>query len=178
MDSITKKAAQVRLVIFDVDGVLTDGSLYLAETKELIKAFHVHDGLGIKLLQDSGIPVAIISSRESAIVQQRLEALGVRYIYQGQNEKLPAFEALLTELNIPYDAVAYVGDDLPDIPLIQRAGFGVAVANASNHVKQYAVWHTSLNGGAGAAREVCEFILNAQGKLNSAIENIVRYDYA
>lgn len=170
MDSLTKKAAKVRLVIFDVDGVLTDGSLYLSETKELIKAFHVHDGLGLKLLQENGIVVAVITSRESAIVQQRLEALGVRHIYQGQTEKLPAFEALLTELNIPYDAVAYVGDDLPDIPLIQRAGFGVAVANASMHVKKYAAWQTSLAGGAGAAREVCEFILQAQGKLTRALE--------
>lgn len=170
MDAITKKAAHVRVVIFDVDGVLTDGSLYFSETKELIKAFHVHDGLGIKLLQENGIIVAVITSRDSAIVQQRLESLGVRHIYQGQTEKLPAFEALLTELNVPYDAVAYVGDDLPDIPLIQRAGFGVAVANASNHVKKYAAWQTSVNGGAGAAREVCEFILQAQGKLISAVE--------
>lgn len=172
MNFIQQKAAVIKLAIFDVDGVLTDGKLYFNETKEFIKVFHVHDGLGFKLLQENGVAVAVISSRESDIVKQRLEALGVRHIYQGQTEKLPAFEKLLAELNVTPNEVAYVGDDLPDIPLISRAGLGIAVANATAYVKQHADWQTKVSGGQGAAREVCEFILQAQGKACPCIRKI------
>ena len=159
---IQVKAAKIKLVIFDVDGVLTDGRLYFAPNGEELKVFYVHDGLGIKLLQEAGITVAIISSRESPIVVQRFGSLGVRYIYQGQADKRPAFDQLLKELKINAEHVAYVGDDLPDLPLIQQAGLGIAVANAQPAVKQHADWQTTLKGGKGAAREVCEFILQAK----------------
>jgi 3-deoxy-D-manno-octulosonate 8-phosphate phosphatase (KDO 8-P phosphatase) len=166
-DTIADRAIAIKLVISDVDGVLTDGRLYFAPTGEEHKVFHVHDGLGIKLLRQANIEFAVISSRNSPIVAQRMQNLGVNHIYQGQVQKLPAFESLLTALQLPAAAVAYIGDDLPDLPIIRRVGLGICVANAHSLLKRHAHWQTQAKGGKGAIREVCDFILNAQGKLEN-----------
>lgn len=171
MNSLMQKAAAIKLVIFDVDGVLTDGRLYLGETQEIFKPFHIHDGLGIKLLLQTGVEIAIISGRESPIVQQRLLDLGVEHIYQGQTDKVPSFEMLLQKLRLTADQVAYVGDDLPDLPLIRRAGLGITVANAPAFLKEHADWQTQAIGGQGVAREVCEFIMQAQGTLANILQS-------
>jgi 3-deoxy-D-manno-octulosonate 8-phosphate phosphatase (KDO 8-P phosphatase) len=129
----------------------------------------VHDGLGIKMLQASGIKVAIISSRESLVVTKRMQSLGVEFIYQGQKDKRTAFNHLIAQLKINPEHVAYVGDDLPDLYLIKTVGLGIAVANAVSAVRENALWCTEKKGGDGAAREVCEMILQAQGTLKDLI---------
>jgi 3-deoxy-D-manno-octulosonate 8-phosphate phosphatase (KDO 8-P phosphatase) len=168
---ILEKAKKIRLVIFDVDGVLTDGCLHLGPQGEEHKIFHIHDGLGIKLLQQTGVKVGIITSRRSQVVEQRMAYLGIQYVYQGIADKQPVFNELINQLKLDVTEVAYVGDDLPDLPLIRRAGLGIAVANARPIVKQHAAWHTQTCGGQGAAREVCELIMQAQGTLEPALQN-------
>lgn len=167
---ILAKAAKIKLAIFDVDGVLTNGQLYFHPNGDELKVFHVHDGLGLKLLQQSGVAVAIISSRTSAAVEQRLTALGVQHIYQGQADKRPAFDQLLTKLKLTTEQVAYTGDDLPDLPLLRSAGLGIAVANARPLLLQHAAWQTQASGGQGAVREICELIMQAQGTLANALK--------
>lgn len=167
LDLILQKAAKIKLLICDVDGVLTDGHLYLGDTSEILKTFHIHDGLGIKLVQQTGIVVAIITSRESPIVYQRMQSLGVQHIYQHQIDKMPAYENLLSTLQLTDEQVAYVGDDLPDLPLIQRAGLGIAVANANAFVSHHATWQTRTPGGHGAVREICELLMQAQNTLST-----------
>lgn len=162
MLNIIENAAKIRCLILDVDGVLTDGRLYFNEQGEVVKVFHAQDGLGIKLLQQAGITVAIISGRNSPIVQKRAEELAIAHIYQGQENKLPALEQLMMKLGLTDEQFAYVGDDLPDLPLIQRVGLGIAVANAVAAVKKHALWQTQRSGGDGAVREVCDFLLEAQ----------------
>ena len=163
---LLKKAARIKLIIFDVDGVLTDGKLYFDSKGREQKVFHVHDGLGIKLLQQSGVKVAIISSRNSTAVKKRMKNLGIEHIYQGQENKSIAFANLTKKLQVSPEQIAYVGDDLPDLPLICKVGLGIAVANAVPLVKQYAYWQTHAKGGEGAVREVCEIIMQAQGMLD------------
>ena len=160
-NDVLKRAALVRLAIFDVDGVLTDGKLFFTDDGREIKAFHAHDGLGLKLLQSAGVTVAIITTRESPIVSHRMAELGVDHVYQGQKDKLPVFESLCTALKLEPEMVAYTGDDLPDLPLIQRVGLGIAVANAHPTVREAAHWVTRTPGGEGAAREVSDLILSA-----------------
>lgn len=149
----------VKLLILDVDGVLTDGKIYISSTGEELRAFHVHDGMGISCLLKAGIEVAIISSRENPLVLHRMKELGVTRIFQGQKNKLTAYDALLSELKLTDNAVAYVGDDLADIPVMQRAGIAIAVANAVDAVKQIADWQCTRAGGEGAVREVCDRLL-------------------
>lgn len=165
MDNILKKAAKIELLILDVDGVLTDGHIYLSEHQEIFKAFHVHDGLGIKILQSSGIQTAIITGSQSAIVRLRAKYLGIPHVYQVNENKVEAYEHLLEKLGLNHEAVAYLGDDLPDLPLMQRVGLGIAVANAIPFIREHASWVTQANGGKGAAREVCDLILRAKGLL-------------
>jgi 3-deoxy-D-manno-octulosonate 8-phosphate phosphatase (KDO 8-P phosphatase) len=170
-NDLTKRAKKIKLVIFDVDGVMTDGRLYFDPQGNELKVFHVHDGLGIKLLQTSGVKVAVITSRQSLVVKQRLTSLGIQYIYQGQHNKYPVFQQLMNDLQLSAAEIAYVGDDLPDLPIIQHVGLGIAVANARDTIKQHAAWQTTLSGGAGAVREVCELIMQAQGTLDTAYKN-------
>lgn len=165
MQHILAKAANIQLAIFDVDGVMTDGQLHFTENGESLKTFHAHDGQGIKLLQKTGVHVAIITSRKSPIINQRMETLGVTHIYQGQTNKMAAFDDLLNAFKLHPDQVAYTGDDLPDLALIRRAGLGIAVANAIPWIKQHADWQTKATGGNGAVREVCELIMRAQNTL-------------
>lgn len=161
-DPLQSKAKQIKCAIFDVDGVFTNGLLYYTDQGVEIKAFHVHDGLGVKLLQKHGILVAVISSRESPLVSKRMQELGIQYLYQGYADKMIAFEHLLSEHPINPNQIAYMGDDLPDIPVMQRVGFSITVPNANHAVQKIADWKTTALGGHGAVREACEYILQAQ----------------
>jgi len=160
------RAANVELTIFDVDGVLTDGRLVLGPNAQEFKNFHVRDGLGLVMLRESGVAVAIITGRESTVVAERMAELGIDLVFQGQRNKLSAFETLLSSLNIAAGAVCYVGDDLPDLPVMRRVGLPIAVADADMRLSEYAVYQTAAKGGCGAAREVCELIMTAKGSLD------------
>jgi len=162
--SIDQKFRRIKLLILDVDGVLTDGKIWLTPDGNEMKSFHAHDGMGIKNLQKTGIPVAVISSRNSSIVTKRMHELGVTHIYQGQTTKLSAFEELVSLLNIPKDAIAYVGDDLVDLPVMEQVGLSIAVANAVTSVKEQADWQTQTMGGHGAVREVCDRLIQLSSK--------------
>lgn len=165
LQAIRDRAAAIRLVIFDVDGVLTDGTLFLGDDGQEYKAFHSRDGHGMVMLRQSGIALAVITGRTSRVVSLRMEGLGVQHIYQGQREKLPAYEELKGRLALDDSQIAYVGDDVVDLPVMRRVGLAVAVADAHPQVLAEAHWRTSLPGGRGAARELCELILDAQGRL-------------
>ena len=161
-----ERAKNIKLVIFDVDGVLTDGSLWFSDTGESVKPFFVHDGLGFRLLQRAEIEIGVITARNSKAVEQRLTALNVKHYYFGRENKRPAYEELRDKLHLTDAQVAYLGDDLPDVPLIRQVGLGATVPNASSFVKEHAVWESTRQGGRGAVREFCEFILSAQDKLH------------
>lgn len=173
MLDIINKAKPVKLLVTDVDGVLTDGSLFFGNSGEEMKAFSILDGLGIKLLRDSGIDTAIITGRVSDLVARRAGELGITLIYQGREDKRTALEELCGDLQLPLSAAAYIGDDLPDLGAIRAAGLGVAVANAHSFVAQHADWQTSRQGGAGAVRETCELIMKAQGTLTASWERFL-----
>jgi 3-deoxy-D-manno-octulosonate 8-phosphate phosphatase (KDO 8-P phosphatase) len=169
MQHILEKARKIRLVIFDVDGVLTDGSLYLTDGGEEIKAFNSHDGHGIKMLRASGVKVAIITGRESRCVDLKAKDLGITLVYQGAKIKLPVFETLLKKLELDASACAYVGDDLIDLPVMLRCGLAICVPAAPALVKKHAHYVTQLEGGRGAAREVCEILMRAQDTLDDLL---------
>ena len=160
--ALVERAANVRLMVFDVDGVLTDGGLlYTADGHEL-KRFHVHDGLGIKRLLEAGIQVAIITARRSGAVAARMKELGVDHVYQGQADKLACLGNLLHALGITREHTAWMGDDLPDLPAMQAVGLAIAPANAHHQVLHHAHWTTRLGGGEGAAREACDLLIAAR----------------
>ncbi|ULU27182.1 KdsC family phosphatase [Dyella terrae] len=161
---VLARAAKIRLVVFDVDGTLTDGRLWYAEDGHETKVFHVHDGLGLKRLMANGVQVAIISARISHPVALRAEELDIAHVYQGQGDKRASLEQLLEALNLTPEQAAFVGDDLPDLPPMRMVGLAVAVANAHPWVAEQSHWRTHLGGGMGAAREVCDMVLHAQGK--------------
>ncbi|MGB5307079.1 MAG: 3-deoxy-manno-octulosonate-8-phosphatase KdsC [Gammaproteobacteria bacterium] len=167
MKDILEKAAQIRLVIFDVDGVLTDGSLFLSDDGQEYKAFNSRDGHGIKMLMKHGVEVAIITGRTSRVVEHRMENLGIRHVYQGKLEKLPVFEQLISKLGVPAEATAYVGDDVVDLPVMRRVGLAIAVQDAHPLVRKHSHWQTPHAGGRGAARDVCEMLMEAMGVLES-----------
>ncbi len=169
MQDLIEKARAVRLVIFDVDGVLTDGSLFIGDGGEEYKAFNSRDGHGMKMLQKSGVPIAIITGRTSEVVRHRMDSLGIAHVYQGQLDKLPAFEELIAKLGLTPEQVAYVGDDVVDLPILIRVGLAIAVQDAHELVKQHCHWTTPNPGGRRAARDVCEFIMQAQGNLESQL---------
>lgn len=173
MTQLIEKAKKIRLVIFDVDGVLTDGSLIYGKQGIEQKIFHVHDGQGMKFLIDSGVEIAIITARESEIINQRMHALGVKYIYQGNIDKLPAYEDLKKKLQLTDEQIAYVGDDMPDLPMLVRVGLPITVADSHKTIQQYAHWITKANGGRGAAREVCDMIMEAQGTYQAAVDSFL-----
>lgn len=165
---LVQRARGVRLLVLDVDGVLTDGKLYFLADGSEAKAFSTLDGQGIKMLMHSGIQVAIITGRTSTIVERRAANLGIEHVVQGREDKRVALDELLSTLQLSYQQVAYLGDDLPDLAPIRCVALGVAVANANSFVRQHAQAVTSLYGGEGAAREFCEFIMAAQGSLSAA----------
>jgi 3-deoxy-D-manno-octulosonate 8-phosphate phosphatase (KDO 8-P phosphatase) len=165
------KAKDVKLVIFDVDGVLTDGSLYLGDDGQEYKSFNSRDGHGMKMLQKSGVVIGIITGRTSEVVRIRMESLGIEHVYQGKLDKLPAYEELRDKLGLRDDQVAYVGDDVVDLPIMRCVGLAIAVNDAHAFVLQHAHWQTPHEGGRGAARDVCEMVLEAQGNLKSALDS-------
>ena len=167
-EDILHKAKNIKLLVCDVDGVFSDGRIYLGNDGEELKAFHTKDGFGIKALGHSGVDVAIITGRKSAIVANRMSALNVKHIVQGQEDKLPALQALAQQLNLSADEIAYIGDDIPDLACILHVGLGVAVEDAHPSVLVGANYQTFTRGGFGAVREVCDLIMQCQGTLNSA----------
>jgi 3-deoxy-D-manno-octulosonate 8-phosphate phosphatase (KDO 8-P phosphatase) len=169
MQDIIEKARNIRLVIFDVDGVLTDGSLFIGDGGEEDKAFNSRDGHGMKMLQNSGVDIGIITGRSSDVVRHRMDSLGIKHVYQGQLDKLPAFEELIAKLGVGAEQVAYVGDDVIDLPILIRVGLAIAVQDAHHMVKQHSHWITPNPGGRHAARDVCEFIMQAQGTLETQL---------
>lgn len=164
-EGLMQLARKIRCVVFDIDGVMTDGMLYLGPDGEETKAVSVRDGLGIKQLVDAGIHVAVISGRPSEAMRQRLQHLGVQHIHLNIDQKLPTFEALQAELGLNDEQCAMMGDDTPDLPLLRRCGLALTVANAHPHAAAAAHWTSQYVGGAGAVREACDLILDAQGKL-------------
>lgn len=168
-EDAVSRAARIRLMIFDVDGILTDGSLHYGPDGETIKTFNVLDGHGIKLLQQSGVATAIISARKSDIVARRAADLGIRHLYQGVHDKRTAFEQLLAETGTAAEACGFVGDDVIDLPILLRTGFAASVPNAHPEVRSRVHYVTQASGGHGAARELCDFILRAQGNYEAAI---------
>ncbi len=161
------KAKRIRLLIIDVDGVLTDGGLQFDNRGEEYKTFNSLDGHGIRMLLDNDIDVAVITGRQSGIVEHRMRELGVNRVYQGHRDKLPAFGQLLDDTGLAAEEVAYIGDDLPDLRVMSRVGFAIAVQNAHAFVKQHCDFVTTHQGGQGAVREVCDFLLQARGVLDS-----------
>ncbi len=154
--------ARIRLVAFDVDGVFTDGRFYLSNDGVESKSFSTQDGFGIRQVLDAGIEVAVISGRRSAAVQQRMDELGVRHVIQGCSDKIAALDTLTKELGISDAECIYVGDDVPDLPLLAKAGISVAVANAVAEVRDHSDYTTQASGGFGAVREVCDSLLRAR----------------
>jgi len=169
MQDILEKAARIRLVIFDVDGVLTDGSLFLGDDGQEYKAFNSRDGHGMKMLQSNGVEIAIITGRSSQVVSHRMASLGIEHVYQGARDKAPAYVELRDKLGLDDAQVAYVGDDVVDLPVMRRVGLAIAVQDAHTLVKKHAHWQTPSRGGRGAARDVCEMLLEAQGKLDDEL---------
>ena len=169
MQRRTELAKTIQCFITDLDGILTDGRIYYSEKGEYMKAFHVQDGLGLKLLMQSGIEIAVITAGCNAIIDQRMQALNITHVYQGCFDKMEAYDTLKHILNLKDSAIAYMGDDWPDLPLIQRAGLGITASNGIDPVRAAADWVTTCTGGNGAIREVCDFILNAQGKYSDVI---------
>jgi 3-deoxy-D-manno-octulosonate 8-phosphate phosphatase (KDO 8-P phosphatase) len=167
---LLEKAANIKLAVFDVDGVLTNGQLILSESGDEYKAFHVRDGHGLVMLLESGCHIAVITARSSNIVAERMASLGIRYVYQGEKDKGARLMSLIDELGIQREQVAYTGDDVIDLPAMTKVGLPIAVADARPEVKEYADWVTKERGGQGAAREVCELIMKAQGKFDAKIK--------
>lgn len=164
------KIKALKLLILDVDGVLTDGRLFFDQQGQEYKCFHARDGHGIKLLRQSGVEVAVISGRNSASVALRMQSLGVEHVYQGHENKRQAFQEILQILQLKPEQAAHVGDDVLDLPIMTQAGFAVAVADANFAVKHYADWCTEASGGQGAVREVCDLIMQVQGTFESVLK--------
>lgn len=170
MQEVLDKAKNIKLVIFDVDGVLTDGSLFYGDDGQEYKAFNSLDGHGMKMLQQSGVLVGIITGRTSDVVTHRMKNLNITHVYQGKLEKLPAYEELLDKLSLTPEQVAYVGDDVVDLPIMIRVGLAITVPGAHELTKRHSHWTTTQKAGAGAAREICEMIMKAQGTYDQAME--------
>ncbi len=168
------KAAKIKLLICDVDGVLSDGKVYFGNDGEELKNFNIKDGLGIKLLQRNGIQVAIITGRQSNIVDHRAKELGISLVFQGRSDKRETFDQLTEQLGLRNDQVAHIGDDLPDLPLMKKSGLGLCVADAYDFVRQNADWVTEHRGGDGAIRDVCDLLLSAQDKLDAVLSGYLQ----
>jgi len=171
--ALRERAADIALLVLDVDGVLTDGTLYYGEHGELIKAFNVKDGLGIRLLMQEGVEVAVISARKMPALERRLKDLKVTHAYLGCEDKLTALEELTGRLSIDMKRVAFVGDDIIDLPALRKVGLAVTVQDGNGLVRKEAAWVTEAKGGRGAVREVAEALLEARGKLEAAVERLL-----
>lgn len=164
-----ERAARVKLMIFDVDGVLTDGSLHFGADGEFVKTFNVLDGHGIKLLQQSGVITAIISARKAPAVTRRAADLGIAYVHQGSHDKRATFEQLLAETGVAADACGFIGDDVIDLPILSRVGFAASVPNGHPDVRARVHYVSTAGGGRGAVREICDFVLRAQNKYEAIL---------
>ncbi|HRD69650.1 MAG TPA: 3-deoxy-manno-octulosonate-8-phosphatase KdsC [Legionella sp.] len=174
MNDLIEKAKKIKCLVCDVDGVLSDGLLHIDNHGNELKSFHVQDGMGLKLLMAAGIEVAVITTARNAVVDHRMQQLGITLYYKGQVDKRAAYEKLKITLGLEDEQFAYIGDDLPDLPIIQTVGLGVAVGNAVPPVKEFADWQTEKMGGNGAVRELCDLILNAQNKTDEALEGYLK----
>ena len=168
------RARRVRMVIFDVDGVLTDGRLWYGPGGEELKAFHAFDGHGVHLLRMAGLDTAILSGRESQAVEERAKELGIKHVVQGASNKLAAFQQMMRRLKLKQATVAYMGDDVVDLPVLTRCGFACAPREAPEDVRRRVHYIASAPAGHGAAREVCECILEAQGKLAKVMQRYLK----
>jgi 3-deoxy-D-manno-octulosonate 8-phosphate phosphatase (KDO 8-P phosphatase) len=168
--AVIEKARKVRLLALDVDGVLTDGRLYFDQSGQEMKAFSTRDGMGIKAMQRSDIPVALITGRESAMVSQRATELGIQLVFQGSDNKWLTLQTVLDASGLEADQVCYAGDDWMDVTALSRVGFSVAVADADPWVRQHVDWVTAESGGKGAVRALCNLILAAQGKIEPLLQ--------
>lgn len=170
--SLLEKLRPLRLLVLDVDGVLTDGSLlFHPHKKEESKAFSTQDGQGLKLLQASGVELAIITGRSSKVVQKRAKSLGIQQLLMGREDKITALAEILHKLNLDWHQVGYCGDDLPDLAAIRKAGFGATVANAPTYIQQYSDYTTHKSGGQGAVRELTDLIMHAQGTWSECLNH-------
>ena len=173
LDEMQRRASAVRMIVFDVDGVLTDGSLFYGDDGQEYKAFNSRDGHGIKMLRASGVETAIITGRSSQVVQFRARNLGIVHLFQGADDKLDAFERLLADVNLAPEQIAYMGDDLVDLPVLRRCGLAIGVPDAPDEVQARCHYITRAGAGRGAAREACELIMRAQG---TWAEQLALYD--
>ena len=164
-EDLYKKASLIKLAAFDVDGVMTSGELIFGEQGEEYKIFNVQDGFGLVMLREAGISVAVISARSSPVVDKRMAELGVKHIIQDMRDKRQALNMLSNDLGLELEQTVFTGDDVLDLPAMNAAGLSIAVANAHQRVKASADWVTTLRGGQGAVREICELLLQAQGRL-------------
>lgn len=169
MEHLLDKVRKIKCVICDVDGVLTNGLNYIDNHGNELKSFHVQDGVGLKLLMAAKIDVAVITGSFNAVIDHRMEQLGIRHYFKGQINKQQAYQTLKDTLHLADDAFAYIGDDIVDLPIMKQVGFSIAVANAVTQIKAYADWTTVLPGGHGGLREACDFILASQHKTEEAI---------
>jgi len=160
---VTEKAGRVKGLILDVDGTLTDGTIWIGPRGDEVKGFNVHDGLGLRKLKQAGLLVVLISGRDSKAVTRRAKELGISFVYQGVQDKVRVFEELVATTRIAPADWAFVGDDLPDIPLLEKVGLAVAVSDCSSDLDRRVHYKTQHPGGSGAVREVCELILRARG---------------
>lgn len=174
--ALAERAARVRLLLFDVDGVLTDGRLFQGDDGQEYKAFHARDGHGIRMLQEAGVEVGVITGRTSQVVAHRVADLNIEHVYQGRREKLPAYRELADRLGLADQQIGFVGDDVVDLPIMLRVGLAVAVADAHPLVRRHAHWTTPAPGGQGAARDVCELLLHAQGHYDRAMRRYLAAD--
>jgi len=174
MMQVEDRAKNIKLIVFDVDGVMTDGSLYLCDDGQEFKAFHSHDGLGMKMLKASGVEMAIITARSSNVVVKRAENTGVAHFYQGVEDKLEALEHLAQKLGLELSQCAFMGDDVVDLPPMRRSGLALTVPAAPSLVKQHAHYVTTREGGSGAVREVVELIMQAQGTYDAQMARFLK----
>lgn len=163
---IFQRAKKIKLFVCDVDGVFSDGRIYLGNDGEELKAFHTKDGFGLKAIMQQGINVAIITGRQSNIVENRMSALGIKHIFQGKDDKLTVYQHLLEKLNLTPEETAYIGDDVVDLPVMKIAGLGIAVNDAHPIVSQQADLITTVKGGFGAVREICDLFLQCHNQLS------------
>ena len=171
---IQRRAARVKLLLMDCDGVLTDGHIGILKNGEDQKAFHTRDGLGIELFHRAGVKTGIISGRISSALERRAQSLGVSFLWQGREDKREAYADTLAQAGVSNDEVAFVGDDLTDLPLMGQSGLAVAVADAAAEVRERAHYVTKANGGSGAVREVVELILKAQGRWDDLVKTYLK----
>lgn len=176
MHSLMERAKSIRLLILDIDGVLTDGTIFYGNAGLEIKGFNVRDGLGIKLIQQTNVTVAVISAKNSEAVTRRLNELNIMHSYLGYKDKLPAYLELKQKLQLTDQQIAYMGDDLPDLPLLRRVGLAITVPEAPDIIQQYVHIITTNKAGFGAVREACEFIMKAQGEYESVIHSYLIND--